>query len=168
MAGSQRSDPFRGFKFKVIVGGIQGMSSFKAGFQKVSGLKESTEVTPYREGTDAVTPRKLPGLTEYDNVTLEHGLSKDRSFRIWRDKIVKLGKEAGQDGGQHGDASPPNAFRATVTIELYDKGGSKVKEWEIVEAWPASLEIGDLDAMSSDVVVESLELTHEGIKEIPH
>jgi phage tail-like protein len=159
MAGSQRSDPFRGFKFKVLVGGIGG---FKAGFQKVSGIKESTEVTPYREGTDAVTPRKLPGLTEYDNVTLEHGLSKDNSFRAWRDKIIKLGKEAGQDGGQSGVA-PPMEFRATVTISLYDKAGNEVKQWELREAWPASLEIGDLDAMSSDVVIETLELAHEGI-----
>jgi phage tail-like protein len=161
MPGSKRHDPFRGFKFMVSVQGIA-----KAGFQKVSGLKESTEVTPYREGTDAVTPRKLPGLTEYDNVTLEHGLSKDNSFREWRDQIIKLGKE---DGG--GEEAPrpsgvtPDDFRRSVTITMFDKAGNEVKEWELREAWPASLEIGDLDAMSSDVVIETLELTHEGMKQ---
>jgi phage tail-like protein len=155
-----RHDPYRGFKFKVVIDGFT-----KAGFQKVSGLKEATEVTTYREGTDAVTSRKMPGLTEYDNVTLEQGLCNNDDFRKWRQKIVNLGKEAGAAGD--GPAGTPDAldFRKTVTIELFDKAGNKVKEWELQEAWPASLEIGDLDATSSDVVIESLELAHEGIKE---
>jgi phage tail-like protein len=160
MAGSQRHDPYRGFKFKVVIDGFT-----KAGFQKVSGLKEATEVTDYREGTDAVTPRKLPGLTSYDNVTLEHGLSNNQDFRKWRQQIVNLGKEAGAAGDGPAGTAPPLEFRKTVVISLFDKGGNEVKQYELLEAWPASLEIGDLDAMSSDVVIESLELTHEGLKE---
>lgn len=160
MAGSQRHDPYRGFKFKVVIEGFT-----KAGFQKVSGLKESTEVTPYREGTDAVTPRKVPGLTEYDNVTLEHGLSANDEFRAWRKQVVNLGKEDGAGGtGQTGTA-PSKEFRKTVVISLFDKAGNEVKQWELIEAWPASLEIGDLDAMSSDVVIESMEMAHEGMKQ---
>lgn len=154
----ERHDPFRGFKFKVVIPGLT-----KAGFSKVSGLKEATEVTTYREGTDAVTSRKLPGLTEYDNVTLEQGLSKDNGFRDWRKQIVNLAKEAGADGTGPAGVAPPLAFRKTVTISLYDKAGTEVKQWQLREAWPASLEVADLDAMSSDVVIESLELAHEGM-----
>lgn len=41
-------------------------------------------------------------------------------------------------------------------------GGVKVKEWEVYEAWPAVMEVGDLDAESSDVLIETLELANEG------
>jgi phage tail-like protein len=162
MADGVKSDPFRGFKFRVDIQGFEG----RAGFQKVSGLKEATEVVEYREGTDKVTQNKLPGLTTYDNVTLERGLADGHHFREWREQIVKIQQSGNK--APDGTLQPlvaETGFRRDVTITLVDKGGRDVKQWDLAEAWPCALEYSDLDAMSSDVVVETLELCHEGITE---
>jgi phage tail-like protein len=148
-----RHDPFRGFKFRVVIDGFT-----SAGFQKCTGLKEETEITEYREGTDPVTMHKLPGLTSYDNIVLERGMSPNDDFKKWREDIVRIA----ESGNLGPDGLPTPDFRRNVIVELYDKGGVKVKEWEVLEAWPAVLEIGDLDAESSDVLIETLELANEG------
>lgn len=151
---SSAHDPFRGFKFRVIIGGNGGQA---IGFQSVTGLAEETEVVEYREGTDPVTMRKLPGLTSYDNIVLERGLSRSNFLLDWR-------KQVGHHDGYADGLAAPN-FRRVVTVQLFDKGNpfdKPVKEWEVFDAWPSRLEISDLDAGSSDVVIETLELAHEG------
>jgi phage tail-like protein len=101
---------------------------------------------------------KLPGLTSYDNIVLERGMSPNDDFKKWREDIVRIA----ESGNLGPDGLPTPDFRRNVIVELYDKGGVKVKEWEVFEAWPAVLEIGDLDAESSDVLIETLELANEG------
>lgn len=150
-------DPFRGFKFQVLIGGAGGQA---IGFQSVAGISEETEVVEYREGSDPITMRKLPGLTSYDNLTLERGLSKSTFLLDWRREVAHA-----QTNGGLGDGVVAPRFRRTVTIRLVDKGENldkPVKSWEVFEAWPSRLEISDLDAGSSDVVIETLELAHEG------
>ena len=153
----ERHDPYQAFKFRVTVDNFA-----SAGFQKCSGLKEETEVAEYRESTDPVTMTKLPGLTSYDNIVLEKGMSPNDDFKAWREDIVKIAESgnAGADGLQ----TPK--FRRNVTVELYDKGGEKVKEWEIFEAWPTVYEIDTMDAESSDVLIEKLELACEGWRQV--
>lgn len=162
MATSQRAvetaaqDPFRGFKFRVLIG----TGGEQLGFQSVSGLSEETEVVEYREGTDPVTARKLPGMTSYANIVLQRGLSKSTFLLDWRKQV------AHSDSPASGLADGVPDFRRTVTIQLFDKGqdlaSAPVKSWDVNKAWPAKLELSDLNAGSSDVVIESLELAHEG------
>ncbi len=148
-----RHDPYQGYKFRVVIDGFTA-----GGFQKCSGLKEETEIAEYREGTDPVTMHKLPGLTKYDNIVLERGMSANEDFTKWREDIVRIA----ESGNLGPDGLPTPDFRRNVIVEVYDKGGVKVKEWEVYEAWPAVMEIGDLDAESSDVLIETLELANEG------
>jgi phage tail-like protein len=160
-------DPFRGFKFQVTVAGLGNGGSEKIGFQSVAGLSQETEVVEYSEGTDPVTARKLPGPTTYEAITLARGLSRSRFLLQWRNQVISA------------EAYSLNAtvfgFRREVTIELFDKGAEAnfdfslgrsftpaVATWEVTKAWPSSLKISDLDAGSSDVVVETLVLAHEG------
>jgi len=159
MADGVKSNPFRGFKFRVDIPGFKG-----AGFQKVSGLKEATDVVEYREGTDKVTVSKLPGLTTYDNVTLERGLTQGNDFRTWREQVVRI-QTSGNDAPDDSlDANRSESeFYRSVIITLVDKGGQDVKQWTLWNAWPCALEYGDLDAQSSDVIIETMELCHEGI-----
>jgi len=153
----KRNDPYRGYKFRVEIDGFE-----SAGFSKVSGLKSATEITEYREGTDEATPHKLPGLTTYENITLERGVSIDKDFQTWRAQV----KEARDGDGSSAEGVPTPEFRKDIAIQLYDKGGEKVKEWEIYDAWPAEDEIDDLDAASSDVLIGRLVLAHEGAKQV--
>lgn len=151
-------DPYRGFKFKVLIGGAGGTA---IGFQSVTGLSEETEVVEYREGTDPITMRKLPGLTSYDDIVLSRGLSKSRFLLEWRKQVAH---HSDSDKGLADGIPAPN-FRKPVTVQLFDKGDpntSPVSEWEIFQAWPSALEISDLDAGSSDLVIETVTLAHEG------
>lgn len=147
------ADPYRNFQFEVEIAGL-----LRAGFQKVSGMKRTTDVTEYREGGDNATPRKLVGQTKYDNITLERGMSNDDDFNTWSKEIFKL------DGV--GGANPPAVgFRRRVVIYLKDKDGARVKKWVVKRAWPCEKSEGDLDASSSDVMIQTLILCHEGYTE---
>lgn len=154
---SSAHDPYRGFKFVVTIGGAGGLA---IGFKSVQGLSEETEVVEYREGSDPTTMKKLPGLTSYPNIVLSRGLSRSNFLLDWRRQVAHTGT-----GGGKGDGIPPDGFRRVVIIDLFDKGNpfdKPVKRWNVFNAWPARLEISDLDAGSSDVVIETLELAHEG------
>jgi len=105
-----------------------------------------------------VTMRKIPGLTSYDIITLERGLSRDNDLERWREQIV----QAGKNGRLGPDGKPVGDFRRNVTIQLHTKDGVLARQWNLFAAWPSALEIGDLDASASDVLIQTLELAHEG------
>jgi phage tail-like protein len=148
-------DPWRNFKFEVEINGF-----VRAGFQKASGLKQTTEVIEYREGGENETPRKLPGQTSFDPIVLERGKSADDAgdFLSWAKEIFNLDAK---DGAQ-GDS---NDFRRQIVIYLKDKGGNRVVKWTCLRCWPSEYSSGDLDAQANDVDVETLTLQNEGIKE---
>jgi phage tail-like protein len=150
-------DPYRNFKFRVEINGTD------MGFRTVSGLKESTEIIEYREGGENETPRKLPGQTTFENVTLERGMAADGSDLLgWRDQIFSLDKTAGaQPPGTDGTGIAD--FRREVVIYLKNKSGVEVWKWTVLRAWPAEFEVGDLDASSNEVLIEKLVLANEGI-----
>ncbi len=136
-----RRDPFPGFQFVVEIDGVP-----TAAFQEVSGLDGSVDVIEYREGADvSAATRKLPGLAKYANVVLSRGLTDSRHLYDWWNAIVS-GK----------------ADRRAAIIVLLDGERNPVRRWRLHEAWPARYAVSTLDASSSGVVVETLELAHEG------
>lgn len=147
-AKTGRHDPYKKCKFLVEITG--NMLFAKAGFQKVSGLKMTTEVTEYREGGDNNSVHKSPGLTKYEPITLERGMSED--LDMW-DFAVKALEVENPD------------FKAIITIKLQDtRTGKVVKTWEVSECWVSEYETGDFDAMSSDVMIERIVVQNEGFR----
>ena len=68
--------PYRVFRYQVEIDGIS-----RAGFSEVSGMSSSVDAIEYREGDDLRnTPRKLPGLTKFGNVTLRWGRERRYGF----------------------------------------------------------------------------------------
>ena len=64
--------------------GIDGFRIDVAAFSEVSGFDASVDVIEYREGTEAInSPRKMPGMTKYGNVTLKWGMTENLSFYEW-------------------------------------------------------------------------------------
>ena len=66
----QRFDPYKNFKFRVKWDG-----KYVAGISRVSALKRTTEVIEHREGGDPSANRKSPGITKYEAITLERGVT---------------------------------------------------------------------------------------------
>ena len=155
-------DIYRGFKFSVQINGFD-----RAAFQKVSGLKTSIEVVEYREGNMLDRMEKFSGMMTYDTITLERGVSFDDDFRKWMASVCDATTGAGTTGVPNGggpDFGEGN-YRKDVVINLHNKQGAIVKEYKIIGAFPSEYEIGDLDATSNDVLINTLVLQHHGITE---
>lgn len=146
-------DPYRNYKFRVLIAGAT-----IGGFKTVSGLNRETDIIEYREGGDPATPRKIPGQTKFDDLTLERGKAEDDYFNVWAKEVYDHTR---------GFIQPPdNDFRRTVEIQLYSKSGVVVKRWRAFECWPKRIEHSDLEATDSELLYEKIELAHEGLVEL--
>ena len=146
-----RHDPYKNFKFRVKWDG-----RYVAGVSKVSALKRTTEVVKHREGGDPSSSRKSPGRTEYDAITLERGVTHDKDFEQWANKVwqygVNLGKEVSlQD------------FRKDITIEVLNESGQTVIAYNIFRCWVSEFQaLPDLDANANAVAIQHIKLENEG------
>jgi phage tail-like protein len=142
MATGDRRDPFRSFNFRVELDGIT-----RAGFRECSGLDASQDPIEYREGTEGLTARKLPGLNKYSNITLKWGMTDDTELWDWRKKAI-TGKVERKNG----------------SIVLLDEAGEEKLRWNFREAWPTKWTGPSFNATGNEVAIESLEITHEGLE----
>ena len=136
------TDPFASFNFKLEIEGIT-----VAGFSEVTGLNQESNVIDYREGQEPITPRKLPGLNKFGNITLKRGISPDLSVYNWRKTVTD------------GDIERRNA-----SIVLHNEKHEEVVRWNLVNAWISKYVGPDLKANANEVAIESVELTHEGVE----
>src|SRR5260370_8252883 len=83
---AQRFDPYKNLKLRVKWDG-----KYVAGVSKCSALKRTTEVVKHREGGDPSSSRKSPGRTEYEAITLERGVTHDKEFEQWANKVWNFG-----------------------------------------------------------------------------
>src|SRR5208337_3654151 len=142
MATTTRDDPYAQFNFQVEIDGI-----VVAGFSEVSGLTTDTNIIEYREGNENVgTVRKLPGLMKYTNIVLKRGYTVDTSLWTWRQGVI--------DGATK---------RCTGVITLLDESRQPALRWNFTAGWPSKWEGPALNAKTSEVAIETLEITHEGI-----
>lgn len=141
MADASRKDPYRNFRFRVEVDGIQ-----QFGFSEVSGFDASISVIEYREGNEVTTARKLPGLTKYGNITLKWGVTDSMDMYTWLHDAVQ---------GQ--------IQRKNVTIVAIDEEGNDVATWQVIEAWPAHYTAPNFNGTGNEVAIEQLEIAHEGM-----
>ena len=146
-----RFDPYKNFKFRVKWDG-----RYVAGVSKVSALKRTTEVVKHREGGDPSTPRKSPGRTEYDAITLERGVTHDPEFERWANKVWNL------ESGLGSEVSLRD-FRKDITIELYNESGQLVIAYNAFRCWVSEFQSqADLDANANAVLIQTLKLENEG------
>jgi phage tail-like protein len=146
-----RFDPYKNFKFRVKWDG-----KYVAAISKVSGLKRTTEVVEHREGGDPSTSRKSAGLSGFDAITLERGLTQDSAFEDWANLVWKFGAGLGSE-------SALNEFRKDIVIELYNEAGQLVRAYNVYRCWPSQfVGLPDLDANSTSVAIESITLQNEG------
>ncbi len=146
-----RFDPYKEFKFRVKWDG-----KYVAGISKVSALKRTTEVIDYREGGEPSAIRKLPGLTKFEPITLERGVTHDPEFEQWANKVWQFGAALGSE-------SSLKDFRKDITIELYNEAGQLVIAYKVHRCWVSEFQaLPELDANTSSVAIQSITLQNEG------
>jgi phage tail-like protein len=141
MATGDIKDPFVSYNFEVEIDGIT-----RAAFQECSGFDSTVDIVEHREGNDPSTPRKVPGMVKHSNITLKWGVTDDVELYEWHRQIAS-----------------GEIVRKNGSIVLKDRAGEEVKRWNFFRAWPTKWTGPSLNAESSEVSIETLELAHEGL-----
>jgi len=140
----ERNDPYRNYRFRVEIEKVQ-----VASFAEATIPDSSTDPVEYREGTDQPHQRKLSGLNKYGNITLKKGLTDSMDLYNWRKSV--------EDKGAVG-------ARQSISLVLIDEEGNDKSRWDIENAWPTKYSPSGFSAKANEVVIETLEIVHEGIK----
>jgi len=148
---AQRFDPYKNFKFRVKWDG-----RYVAGVSKIGGLKRSTEVVKHRDGGDPSSTRKSPGRTEYDAISVERGVTHDREFEQWANKVWNFGSGLGAEVSL-------KDFRKDIIIEVYNEAGQLAIAYKVYRCWVSEYQAqADLDANANAVLIQHLKLENEG------
>jgi len=151
IVNAQRFDPYKSFKFRVKWDG-----RYVAGVSKVTSLKRTTEVVKHREGGDPSSSRKSPGKTEYEAITLERGVTHDKEFEQWANKIWNYGSGLGAEVSL-------KDFRKDIIIEVYNEAGQLAIAYKVYRCWVSEYQsLSDLDANANAVIIQNLKLENEG------
>ena len=146
-----RFDPYPNFQFRLRWDG-----RYVAGICKVSGLNRKTEVIKHREGGDPSSSRKSPGRTEYDPITLERGVTHDKEFEQWANKVWNFGSGLGAEASL-------KDFRKNVILEMYNEAGQLAIAYKIYRCWVSEFQsLPDLDANANAVAIQHIKLENEG------
>lgn len=148
---AQRFDPYKNFKFRIKWDG-----RYVAGVSKIGSLKRTTEVVKHREGGDPSSSRKSPGRTEYDAVTLERGVTHDKEFEQWANKVWNYGSGLGSEVSL-------KDFRKDVIVEVYNEAGQLSISYKIYRCWVSEYQsLPELDANANAVAIQTIKLENEG------
>ena len=148
---THRTDPYKNFKFRVKIEG-----KVVAGISKISPLKRNTEVIEYRDGSDSNNIRKMPGLTKFEPITLERGVTHDLEFETWANQVFS-GTQ-----GNNSEASLKN-FRKDITIDMLNESGQVVLSYLVKRCWVSEyVALPELDANSFVVAIQKITLENEG------
>ncbi len=146
-----RVDPYKNYKFRVKWDGRH-----VAGISRVSALVRTTEVVEHREGGDPSTSHKSPGLTRYEPITLERGVTHDTAFEDWANLVWKLGAGLGAEVAL-------KEFRKDIIIEFYNEAGQLVLAYKVYRCWVSEYQaLPDLDADANAVAIQHIKLENEG------
>ena len=148
---AQRFDPYKNFKFRVKWDG-----RYVAGISKVGALKRSTEVIEHREGGDPSSGRKSPGRTKYEAITLERGVTHDRDFEQWANKVWNFGSGLGAEVSL-------KDFLKEISLEVCNEAGQVALAYKVFRCLVSEFQsLPDLDANANAVAIQSIKLENEG------
>jgi phage tail-like protein len=142
-----RDDPYPSFNFELVVTGISNDgTAVKGSFMEVSGLGVEQPAIEYRNGSEDITVRKIPGLKKFSNLTLKWGITGDITLWQW---VVD---------GMNGLVQ-----RAPVALVLLDENRNEVMRWNFTRCWPCKWTGPGLNAKNNEIAIETLEICHEGM-----
>lgn len=137
-----RNDPYRNFNFLVQIGGADPAQP-AAGFFEVVLPSAEIAVAEYRAGNEPIaSPRHLPGLTRYNNITLRRGLAGSLDLWNWF-KSVRDGQPDRRD----------------VTVTLLDEQRQPVMAWRLRNCIPVRYQGPTLNALGVAPALEEIELS---------
>jgi phage tail-like protein len=124
---------------------FQGLTVQEGYFASVTGFSSQADVLEYPEGGQNTFVHRLPSRVKQGNITLKRGVIPDSVLYEWFQK------------------STVQVEPVTLVITLLDTAMKPVKVWNLINAYPVKWTGGDLNASSTEILTESLEIAHNGI-----
>jgi phage tail-like protein len=135
-----------GHYFTLSLGGAEAAGFFR----EVDGIARENEVVTHTtsdaQGKSQV--QKFPGQLKWNNITLKRGVDSNNALWTWRQQVIN---------GQIADA------RKEVTITVIDWAGDTIVTYNFINAWPCRYSAPGLSAGGNEVMVEEIEIAHEGM-----
>ena len=147
---THRHDPYRTFKFQVVIDG-----KVVAGLKKMGALKKKTTPVKWRASNDPSHERVMPGGTSYDPVTLEQGLTHDPVFEVWANLVNNI---------QGNAAMSLKNYRKDIIINVLNLQGQVAISYKLYRAWVSDYQaLPDLDASNMNTIgIQTITLQHVG------
>lgn len=145
----KREDPLVVYKF-----GLEIEGKLAGYFSSVSGIGSETQVIVEKavnHNTGEAIEIKVPGRTTWTDVTLKIGVTSNRQIWNWRKEVV---------------AGNVNKARTNCSIIAYSQDNKEVARWNFANAWPSKVTGPNMDAGSTDFMVEELTIVHEGMERV--
>lgn len=138
----------------------------QTGFSACTVPEATVEVVEYREG-HYLYARKFPGNVTFSDVTLSRGVSdRDSAFFKWIIRVIEGGEEYradieilhyGRESTQPGNPQPGKQAELANLAAV-----ANPRRYRLYNAFPIRHKFGgDLDATSSDVSIQELDLSYE-------
>lgn len=128
------------------------------GFQQTQAPIEICEVTANKWGqakTGQVAGQtvrtKLPGNVKCGNLTLRRGMTSSKELWDWFAAV--------QEGNW-------KKQRRLAALSIYNQAAEEVARFELAGAWPSSYKITDVNARSTEIEIEELEIAFEEFKRV--
>jgi phage tail-like protein len=154
VVNSHRIDPYKNFKFRIILDGKPVMGVSKAG-----ALKRTTEVVKHRDGGDNSTDRKSPGRTSYEGISMERGITHDLEFERWANLVHSYNGDAATDLVN---------YKKELTLEVMNEKNQVAKRYFLHRCWVSEFTaLPDLDANANAVAIETIKIELEGWERDP-
>lgn len=122
---------------------------YVANVKTVGGIEKELETVDWKTG-DMPNTVKLPGTAKYPPIVLGRGFDSNHFFSNWFDTIWDL------------DSGTASVNCKDVFIYVLGRDGKIFRCIHLYQAWPSKYSGDDLDGMSADAWMESVELQHNG------
>jgi phage tail-like protein len=140
------SDPISAFAFELSIDSLG-----TALFREASGFGSENQIIEFKQqGEKGQTHiHKIPGTLKWQNIVLKRGITDGMDLWDWRQKVIEGNVEEARTAG---------------TISAYDENGDLKIQYTFTRGWPSKWEASGLNASGNDPIVETLEITHEGLE----
>ncbi|MFL6863404.1 MAG: phage tail protein, partial [Allosphingosinicella sp.] len=97
-----------------------------------------------------------PGRNKYEAITLDRGVTHDKEFEQWANKVWNYGSGLGAEVSL-------KDFRKDLIIEVYNEAGQLAIAYKVYRAWVSEFQAqADLDANANAVLIQHIKLENEG------
>lgn len=137
------------YYFTLSLGGVEAAGFFR----ECSGFSSEHDVVEQKSADASGKPQvyKMPGQAKWSNITLKRGVDEKGDLWKWRKEVIDGNIAACRKDGQ---------------IQIVDWQGKPVVTFKFLKGWPCKYTAPGLNASSNEVLVEEIEIAHEGFERV--